>query len=166
MPTTTDSLAPSTPDVVERMGLLWELDGLPRIAGRIIGHLLLQPDPQSLQAIADALGVSKASVSMDARRLERLGLVERIGRPGDRRDYYAIADDMLARGLAMRLESVRRLHEALRAARAIPDNAPAVRRRLDLFERVHAHAVRAIEELLEQLRPGAAADLTLTTGRP
>lgn len=166
MSTTTDTIVPSTPDLVERMGLLWELDGLPRIAGRIIGHLLLQPDAQSLQAIADSLGVSKASVSMDARRLERLGLVVRVGRTGDRRDYYAIADDMLARGLAMRLESVRRLHEALRSARAIPDTAPAVQQRLELFERVHAHAVRAIESLLDELRPSATADLTPTTGRP
>ena len=70
-----------------------EADGLPRIAGRIFGYLLLNPGECSLEDLSSALGVSRASVSNDARRLAQMGLLERRSRPGDRRDYYSISPD-------------------------------------------------------------------------
>jgi DNA-binding MarR family transcriptional regulator len=146
-------VAPNPADeLVERMGLHWELDGLPRIAGRIFGLLLLQADPCSLDDIAAALGVSKASVSVDARRLERLGLVDRVSRPGDRRDYYVIGEDLLAHALELRLESMRRLQDVILAAGRVPDTPPRVRRRLGDMARHHEHALRAVESLLDELR--------------
>ena len=33
---------------IERIGILWENEGLPRTAGRIFGFLFLQPEPCSL----------------------------------------------------------------------------------------------------------------------
>src|SRR5687767_1293747 len=94
-PSGTTAVDDLTARFIERMGLFCEADGLPRIAGRIFGFLLLQPDECSLDDIADALGVSKASVSNDTRRLQQLGLLARVGRPGDRRDYYAVAPDLV-----------------------------------------------------------------------
>lgn len=143
-------------DIVERMGLLMEQDGLPRIAGRILGLLLIEPEACSLDEIAGTLGVSKASVSQDARRLERLGLVERVGRPGDRRDFYAIGPDMLSRAIAMRLDSMRRMQAILGDARRVPGATPSVRSRLAALERTHARVLRAVESLLADLRGGAA----------
>jgi len=143
-------------ELVERMGLHWERDGLPRIAGRIFGYLMLQADACSLDDIADALGVSKASVSVDARRLERLGLADRVGRPGDRRDYYVMAENVLAHSLELRLESMRQLHDVLVAARRVPDAAPAVRRRLASMIRQHDRALRAVEALLGELRAASS----------
>src|SRR5687767_13257933 len=105
---------------VERMGLLYESQGLPRIAGRMLGFLALQAEPAALDDIAGALAVSKASVSNDARLLERLGLVERASRPGDRRDYYAIAPDLPARVVAHKLVELERLHDAMTEARELP----------------------------------------------
>jgi len=137
---------------VERMGLLWEGQGLPRIAGRMLGFLTLQGEPATLDEIAAALGVSKASVSVDARRLERLGLVDRVSRPGDRRDYYVIGEDLLAHALELRLESMRRLQDVILAAGRVPDTPPRVRRRLGDMARHHEHALRAVESLLDELR--------------
>src|ERR671917_427148 len=98
---------------VERMGLYTEAEGLPRIAGRIFGFLLVQPAPCSLDDMAQALGVSKASISTDTRRLEQLGLLERTSRPGDRRDYYRIAPDAFARSIDERLRRMRRFQDVL-----------------------------------------------------
>jgi DNA-binding transcriptional regulator GbsR (MarR family) len=44
---------------------------------------------QSLDEMAEQLQVSKASVSANARLLETIGMIERVTKPGDRRDYYA-----------------------------------------------------------------------------
>src|ERR687895_1965085 len=116
---------------VERMGLLTEADGLPRIAGRIFGFLLIQPGECSLDDMAAALGVSKASISTDTRRLEQLGLLERSSRPGDRRDYYVISRDVVPRSLEVRLERMRRFHDLLDKARSLPARSTTVRERLD-----------------------------------
>ena len=40
---------------VERMGLMVESDGLPRIAGRILGYLMVSPGESSLEDLASAL---------------------------------------------------------------------------------------------------------------
>lgn len=80
----------NTEHFIERMGLQVEAEGLTRSAGRIAGYLLLQEEPRSLEEIAESLQISRASVSTNARLLERAGAVERVGRPGDRRDFYRI----------------------------------------------------------------------------
>ena len=68
------------------MGLALEADGLPRIAGRIFGLLLISEDALSLDKLASELRVSKASVSTNARMLEHRGVLEQVSRPADRRD--------------------------------------------------------------------------------
>lgn len=145
---------------VEQMGLLWEAEGLPRIAGRMLGFLALQPEPVSLEDITTVLDVSKASVSNDARRLERMGLVERASKPGDRRDYYAIAPDMPVRVVAQKLADLERLQSAIAAARDLPGTPVAVRERLANFGEFQRRINATLHDLLSALRedsnlPGA-----------
>ena len=78
---------------VEQMGLLCESEGLPRNAGRILGLLLAEDGPFSLDELADELQASKASVSTNARMLEQQGMIRRVGAPGDRRDFYQVDGD-------------------------------------------------------------------------
>ncbi|MGK7311895.1 MAG: GbsR/MarR family transcriptional regulator [Candidatus Longimicrobiales bacterium M2_2A_002] len=120
-----------TQDVVERMGLFFERDGLSRIAGRLLGHLLLSETPRSLDELAEALQVSKSSVSINVRLLERMGTVERVTIPGDRRDYYRIAADLPRRVSGMWRERLATAHDLLEDALDTPAaETSAVRRRL------------------------------------
>lgn len=151
-------LPPAAEQYVERMGLLWEAEGLPRIAGRILGFLALQPDAVTLDDIASTLGVSKASVSNDARRLQRLGLVERGSRPGDRRDYYVIADDLPARVAAQKLADLERLHAALTEARDLPGTPPRVRARLGAFGDFQQQILDQMRRLLASMQADGALD--------
>lgn len=141
-------LPPGAQPYVEHMGRLWESQGLPRIAGRVVGLLALQPDPRTLDDIALALGVSKASVSTDARRLERLGLVTRMSHPGDRRDYYIIAADLPERVVSIKLGEIEELRSALEAASGVPNTHPAVRERLRAFSAFHRKVAALMRELL------------------
>lgn len=102
-----------TQRLVEKVGLRSEADGLPRTAGRITAFLLVSPDEKSLDEIASALQVSKASVSTNTRLLEQSGIIERVGRPGDRRDFYRIAPDLHTRMLQRWLEGFRAIHMLL-----------------------------------------------------
>ena len=100
-------------EFIERMGLVAEEQGIPRIGGRMLGYLLLQKEQKSLEQIAEDLQVSKASVSLNARCLERLGVVEKVSSPGDRRDYYRIVERPWERIYAAAQEQIQRTHDVL-----------------------------------------------------
>ncbi len=76
---------------VEEIGIFFEQTGLPRMAGRILGRLSISGSPyQTTGELTEALMVSKGSISTVTRLLIRIGLIERISLPGQRRDYFTI----------------------------------------------------------------------------
>jgi len=107
--------------LVEEFGLLYEQMGGTRMAGRVSGYLLMcDPPIQSLTQIAEALGVSKAAVSGAARELLRYGVVELVGEPGQRGDFYRALPGQM--DSMLRLDHVRTLHALLdRGLAAVAD---------------------------------------------
>lgn len=76
----------------EETGLLWESLGAPRMAGRILGWLLVcEPAEQTAAEIAEALHASKGSISTNTRVLIRMGLIEKVAIPGERSTRLRIA---------------------------------------------------------------------------
>jgi DNA-binding transcriptional regulator GbsR (MarR family) len=74
---------------IEDIGLFFEQMGMPRMAGRILGVLLVsEPAAQSITDIAQTLQASKSSISIMSRLLVENGLIERVASPLPRRDYY------------------------------------------------------------------------------
>jgi DNA-binding transcriptional regulator GbsR (MarR family) len=138
-------------DFIERSGLLWQRDGLPRIAGRIFALTLISPEPCSLDDIAAALGVCKASVSNDARLLEQLGFVERVSLPGDRRDYYQITHQSLRRSLEVRVQRIRQFQDLLESGLRLPIKRSEVRGRLEDHLVAFEHVLDALNQALEEL---------------
>jgi DNA-binding MarR family transcriptional regulator len=67
----------------------------------------MQPEPQSVRALSRYLKVSRPSVSLALRRLERLGLLRRMIDPTDRRGVIAEPTD-IGREHAKCWEMVRR----------------------------------------------------------
>ena len=149
-----------TVNFIERMGLALESDGLPRIAGRIFGLLLVSEDARSLDDLAAELRVSKGSVSTDARLLEQRGLLERVCRPADRRDYYSVPPDLFIHTMAQRLARWQRFHEAIGAARtSLPIRSPEVRERLEEHEQAYAFMSQVIREALTRWQASRDAQL-------
>lgn len=131
---------------VERLGLQVEAEGVPRIAGRMIGYLLLQDEPSSLDELAEELQVSKASVSTNARVLELMGYVERRSVPGDRRDYYMIVEAPWEKMLQKVRDQFRSRVELFAEARAsLPPEMETGRRRLAEWERYFSHLVEQVD---------------------
>ncbi|WP_410574058.1 GbsR/MarR family transcriptional regulator [Amycolatopsis sp. cmx-4-61] len=82
-------------DWVERMAMFCADEyGVPPIAGRILGWLMIcDPPEQSAGQIAAAIGASKASLATNMRVLTDARFVRRRTRPGARTSYYRVDDD-------------------------------------------------------------------------
>ena len=97
---------------VEDFSLYFEQMGYPRMAGRILGWLLIcDPPAQSAGELADVLGASKGSLSTMTRLLIQVGLIERAGVPGRRRDYFRIKPGAWPQLIKSQMQSMIGLHQ-------------------------------------------------------
>jgi DNA-binding transcriptional regulator GbsR (MarR family) len=78
--------------MIETAGHASQSLGLGRVVGQIFAHLYFSRDPQTLDNLTAALGISKGSASMCVRQLEQWGALEKIWIKGDRKDYYRARD--------------------------------------------------------------------------
>lgn len=136
----------SADDFIEKMGRYFEEEGVPRIAGRLFGLLMVSQTPCSLDDVSERLQVSKGSASTNARLLEQWGVAERVTEPGDRRDFYVLAPDMPVRMLERQVAQIQRFTTRLVAGRDSLEAAPPVIR--ERFDSVIAlqHALREMVE--------------------
>jgi len=77
---------------VEKIGVFFQTEGMPRTAGRLLGLLIFDGSALSFGDLAEKLQVSRASISTSSRLLLQAGLIERVSKPGERQDYFQLAD--------------------------------------------------------------------------
>lgn len=80
--------------LVEVGGRMSQDIGMGRIVGQALVYLYLTEGESSLDQMEEDLGLSKAAVSIAARQLESFGLVKRVWKRGDRKNYYRTADNI------------------------------------------------------------------------
>ena len=142
-----------------------EQTGLPRMAGRILGWLLISDSPhQSSEQLVNGLEASKGSISSMTRLLIQINLIERMSLPGVRRDYFRIRADawhnMIRRGLEDEIKMVRQLAE--RALELLADKPPRTRQWLEEMCDVYNFLEREFPTLLERW----AQQREKTSGQP
>lgn len=136
---------------IDRLGDAAEADGLSPIAGRLFALLMLAAEPQSLDELAEALGVSKASVSTDARRLLDRGIVERTRRTGDRRDFYELTPDFFARVIRARVARWRRIQQLVDDVRVDSTAlSSAANERFDAVDAMQSAVIDRVDEALAE----------------
>jgi hypothetical protein len=98
-------------------------DGLPLIAGRILGWLTVcVPAEQSAAQIAEAIGASRASLTTNLRLLTSVGFLGRVTRPGERTVYYRVDDAAWARVVQRQVQSMSALGGILRDGLRLVDD--------------------------------------------
>ena len=75
-------------ELVDTCGRLAQALGLPRSVGEIYGLLYLAPEPMSAPEIAEALSISKGSVSTGTRQLLTLGCIQKVWQQEERKDHF------------------------------------------------------------------------------
>ncbi len=136
---------------VEECGLYFEGIGLTRVAGRVIGWLLIcEPPYQQQSELVDALGASKSSISVALKDLTTLYLVERFSLPADRRTFYRTSKDMWSRSFRARMHQVTQLKElSERGLEALEDASLARRQRLEFMRDMNAFMEVEFPKLLD-----------------
>ena len=117
---------------IEEMGDLIGEHGLPHMAGRVIGALIVcSPPIMSLDQLADTLQASKGSISMSTQLLLRLGIITRVSVPGERKHYVQIQPRMGESLFLDRSDHVERHLSVIRTGLEAKANEPIeVRERL------------------------------------
>ncbi|MGI0488373.1 GbsR/MarR family transcriptional regulator [Pantanalinema rosaneae CENA516] len=137
---------------IEEVGLLFEMVGLPRMAGRVFGWLLISNPPhQSPSELAAVLQASKGSISTMTRLLVQIGLIERISLPGQRRDYFRIklnAWSELTKQRMAQITAFRQLAE--RGLELLQEEDPNLRCRLEEMRDMHAFCERELPLMLDR----------------
>ena len=97
---------------VEEIGLVFDSMHLPRMAGRVLGAILLGPaDGLTAAELAETLQASKGSISNMTQLLIHYRFIERTARAGDRRDRFVLKSGAWARMMLWRVELLQRLQE-------------------------------------------------------
>ena len=88
------SLVDVNDSTVAGLGRLARFFGFSDVMGRLYGTLLLSPHALSLDDLATSLEISKGSVSMNMRSLERWGMAKEVWVRGERKKYYMAEADL------------------------------------------------------------------------
>lgn len=109
--------------MLDGLGQLSDYFGFSKVMGQLYAALLLSPEPLSLDDLMARLDISKASVSMNIRTLEHMGMVRQVwlrGKSG-RRKYYEAETDFLQ--IMTNILSGREMRDVDRALSIMQDNA-------------------------------------------
>lgn len=90
-------------EFIQDFGAGYQMFGLPVLMGRIVGLLLYWGKPISLPDITKELGVSKGPASQICRRLLDHNLIQRVWKPGSRKDYYQAHPNIFGNAFLNRL---------------------------------------------------------------
>ena len=139
---------------VEEMGLLFDASGGTRMAGRIIGRLLIcEPPAQSSSQLAEYLGASAGAISVATRQVVQMGMVVRMPVPGSRAAWFAIPKDGIERHMLQDLARLRLFRELLQRGEALLQGSPAASRaRIEELLDLYLFMERELPLLIERWR--------------
>jgi len=134
---------------VDEVAGFFAQEGLPLIAGRVVGWLLIcDPPEQTAAELAEVLQVSRSSISSATRLLTPSGVVEGVRKRGHRQEFFRIAADGWARMLARRYEKAAGFRAVTEKGLELLEGASEQRReRLDNVHELYRFLERELPEL-------------------
>ena len=149
-------------DFVEQMGGYFESNGLTRLAGRLLGWLLVcDPERQSSEELAVALNASSGGISTNGRLLIQFGFIERLAVAGDRRTYFRWRPNAFAAGERQRIRTMADMTAMADAGlRAMRGSSPERTRRLKEMRTLSSYMAKVLTEALDEFGDPRREDTT------
>lgn len=79
---------------IQAWGTLGSKWGINRTMAQLHALLMVSPDPMSAEQMMEELNISRGNVNMNIRELMDWGLVEKMHKPGDRKEYFRADKDI------------------------------------------------------------------------
>ena len=89
---------------IQGLGEISRFWGFSSVMGQIYGLMYLTNGPIAAETIMQKLGISKGNVSINVRNLDRWGMIRKIRKPGDRKEYYEVETDFIRIFINMLME--------------------------------------------------------------
>lgn len=94
---------------IQSWGVLGSSWGINRAMAQIHAFLLVAPKAVNADEVMEALQISRGNVNMNIRELINWGIVEKVLKPGDRKEYFVAEKDIWK--VAMRIMKERKKRE-------------------------------------------------------
>jgi DNA-binding transcriptional regulator GbsR (MarR family) len=138
--------------MLDGLGQLASYFGFSKVMGQLYGALMLSANPLSLDDLVELLDISKASVSMNLRTLEHLGMVRQVwvkGR-GDRRKFYEAETDFWQ--IISNILAGREMRDVERALHVMDDNAARLSKSMANMSEADQELAKLYLERMEQMQ--------------
>ena len=138
--------------MLDGLGQLASYFGFSKVMGQLYGALMLSATPLSLDDLVELLDISKASVSMNLRTLEHLGMVRQVwvkGR-GDRRKFYEAETDFWQ--IISNILAGREMRDVERALHVMDDNASRLSKSMANMSAEDQELAKLYLERMEQMQ--------------
>ncbi len=150
--------------MVEGLGQLADYFGFSKVMGQLYATLWLSGSPLSLDELMEHLGISKASVSMNMRSLEMLGMVRQVWvrGGGSRRKYYEAETDFWQ--IISNVVGGREMRDVERAIHVMQENSEQLLRAMPEMNEQEQEIARGYVERMGRLQAlFRFAQLVITT---
>ncbi|NDC40930.1 MAG: transcriptional regulator [Chitinophagia bacterium] len=94
---------------IQQWGILGSQWGISRTMAQIHALLLVSPEPMSADEIMQELKISRGNTNMNVRELMDWGIVEKVLKPGERKEFFVAEKDIWS--VAMRIIKERKRRE-------------------------------------------------------
>ncbi len=139
-------------NMLDGLSQLADYFGFSKVMGQLYGTLLLSPGPLSLDDMMERLSISKASVSMNMRTLEHMGMVRQVWVRGGsgRRKYYEAETDFWQ--IITNLFSGREMRDVERAINVLDENNEQLQNSIETMSEEEAELASLYIERMNQLQ--------------
>lgn len=148
----TKSMAVVRSEFIEKTGIIAQNQGIPRVAGRVLGLLIFDGEAMSFGDLARQLQVSRGSISTSTRLLEDRALIKRLTKPGERQDFFQLAEHPFPNMLEKAQQELDRAQADIQASVAeICPNRPDIKARVQDYARLYASLSASIKTARKSL---------------
>ncbi|MEL6404604.1 MAG: helix-turn-helix domain-containing protein [Chloroflexota bacterium] len=149
---TNDDLREVHDTMLDGLSQLADYFGFSKVMGQLFGTLLLSPGALSLDDMMERLSISKASVSMNMRTLEHMGMVRQVWVRGGsgRRKYYEVETDFWQ--IITNLLNGREMRDVERAISTIDDSSEQLTKGMEDMTDEERELARLYIERMAQLQ--------------
>ncbi len=150
--------------MLDGLGQLADYFGFSKVFGQLYGALLLSSEPLCLDDLMERLDISKASVSMNMRTLEHMGMVRQVWVRGGsgRRKYYEAETDFWQ--IIRNILSGREMRDVERALNVMEDNSKRLSAAMDkMTDQDRQQALLYLDRINEMQGLFRFAQLMITT---